>query len=462
MINPELQHSTSLLDRPERAAADVSNVLEVEPNPDVYLDNRNWEATRQELERSSLPLQIIVEEGVLDEGDVLHSTVVGAGRSGKTTLMEQTGQKLELPIIDAGIVFRALAARYMVHGGTETGVDSQIIARVIREVAEAQLVPGRPSENIDQSIIIGDAQLTYGQLDGIPRSVMARLSQEPELHRVAKSLLINQVSNRFILVGGRALNQDFDQALARFYIHREGPTVAEGGKTWHMDSPNDPRIINVLNPEGHSELASELMSVVIARRSEARVSGNEKHSLLGGRLSLVTSEAAKVAEVEEILRNPGKSIEGVDKGELLVPKLLVDEMRIALQAKAESARRKFPGTPLIVESTALYVPELDAQGIPLEVVEFLSKRHPEKLSALLKGDTSAVAFTVAELINSNDSQLVFGATRGSLIQQSRGRGGFGWDGMFKPEDQERTFAEMGVDKSKYSSRALAIRQLNVN
>ena len=57
-------------------------------------------------------------------------------------------------------------------------------------------------------------------------------------------------------------------------------------------------------------------------------------------------------------------------------------------------------------------------------------------------------------------ELAEGRVTGRLVDPPRGRGGFGYDPMFQPDDETRTFAEMAAtEKQALSHRARALRQL---
>ncbi len=53
--------------------------------------------------------------------------------------------------------------------------------------------------------------------------------------------------------------------------------------------------------------------------------------------------------------------------------------------------------------------------------------------------------------------IPLGVARGSITSEERGKGGFGYDTIFVPEDDDRTFAEMPPQgKDAYSARAVAL------
>ena len=58
------------------------------------------------------------------------------------------------------------------------------------------------------------------------------------------------------------------------------------------------------------------------------------------------------------------------------------------------------------------------------------------------------------------SYFVEGRTDGVLAEHPRGTGGFGWDAIFVPDGETRTFAEMsGEEKDRISHRRRAWEKL---
>lgn len=86
----------------------------------------------------------------------------------------------------------------------------------------------------------------------------------------------------------------------------------------------------------------------------------------------------------------------------------------------------------------------------------------DKLLREMNGKTnrSACFKTVVALIIDNKEYLFEGRVDGSIIEQSRGTAGFGYDPVFLPEGFDKTFAEMGEeDKNAISHRGRAMRKL---
>jgi XTP/dITP diphosphohydrolase len=86
----------------------------------------------------------------------------------------------------------------------------------------------------------------------------------------------------------------------------------------------------------------------------------------------------------------------------------------------------------------------------------------DKLLLKLKGqDNRKAKFrTVVSLIWNNKEFLFEGVSEGKIINEQRGKYGFGYDPVFVPDESEKTFAEMTFDeKNKYSHRRKAIDKL---
>ena len=88
----------------------------------------------------------------------------------------------------------------------------------------------------------------------------------------------------------------------------------------------------------------------------------------------------------------------------------------------------------------------------------------EKLLAILENETNRNARfrTVIALIYNSDEYLFEGFVNGRIIDERRGDRGFGYDPVFIPEGETRTFAEMDLkEKNRISHRARAFEKLKV-
>jgi XTP/dITP diphosphohydrolase len=85
-----------------------------------------------------------------------------------------------------------------------------------------------------------------------------------------------------------------------------------------------------------------------------------------------------------------------------------------------------------------------------------------KLLKLMQGKASRKARfrTVIALVLGGDSYQFEGVVEGKILEQPRGKGGFGYDPIFQPDGSELSFAEMSLgEKNKMSHRARAIAKL---
>ena len=77
-----------------------------------------------------------------------------------------------------------------------------------------------------------------------------------------------------------------------------------------------------------------------------------------------------------------------------------------------------------------------------------------------KSERGAQFRTVIALLIGEETQLFEGVVRGTIIEERRGEGGFGYDPIFVPEGYDLTFAQLGSEvKNSISHRAKAVTQL---
>ena len=169
---------------------------------------------------------------------------------------------------------------------------------------------------------------------------------------------------------------------------------------------------------------------------------------------LVTGSEGKAREVQRIL---GAALPHFPVQDL--PEVQAVDLETVVAQKAETAFRIL-GRPVIVEDTGLFVHAWG--GLPGALVRwFLASAGPEGICTMLSGfdDRLAHAQTVVAAF---DGQLrtYSGQVAGRIAPYPRGSNGFGWDSIFIPEHETRTFAEMAdKEKSVYSMRRIAFEQL---
>jgi XTP/dITP diphosphohydrolase len=77
-----------------------------------------------------------------------------------------------------------------------------------------------------------------------------------------------------------------------------------------------------------------------------------------------------------------------------------------------------------------------------------------------KAERTAQFKTVISLLLNNKEHLFTGICKGRITGTPKGEGGFGYDSIFIPDGDDRTFAEMNMEeKNKYSHRKKALAKL---
>ncbi len=175
------------------------------------------------------------------------------------------------------------------------------------------------------------------------------------------------------------------------------------------------------------------------------------------KLIFATSNQNKINEVSRILGN-NLEIEGTS---LEIDEIQsIDPVKVA-EAKAKAYFNQLK-TPLIVEDTSLSFNGLN--GLPGPYINDFSKALSNKgLIDLLSSTDNrrAVAqVTFCLIVDENNIHTFEGKVEGTIANQEKGTNGFGWDPIFIPLGQEKTFAEMqDSEKDNYSMRAKALSLL---
>ena len=131
-----------------------------------------------------------------------------------------------------------------------------------------------------------------------------------------------------------------------------------------------------------------------------------------------------------------------------------------LRAKAREAWRRVE-RPLVVEETGLSLGALG--GFPGPLVKWmLDAVGPEGIAkaGLALGDPRVTAHCAVLYLGSAREVIGEGATQGRLVLPPRGENGFGWDPVFVPEGEQRTYGELSaVEKDRLGHRGRAWRDL---
>jgi XTP/dITP diphosphohydrolase len=172
--------------------------------------------------------------------------------------------------------------------------------------------------------------------------------------------------------------------------------------------------------------------------------------------ALVTGNPGKLAEARRLL-GAGAELQAV---EVDLPEIQSLDLEAILRAKAEEAWRRV-GRPLVVEEAGLGLAAL--HGFPGPLVKWMldavGAAGIARIAAAL-GDTAALARCALLWTDGAASVLACGETAGRLVLPPRGGNGFGWDPVFLPDGETRTFGELaGAEKDAISHRGRAWRAL---
>ena len=170
-------------------------------------------------------------------------------------------------------------------------------------------------------------------------------------------------------------------------------------------------------------------------------------------LVVVTGNKGKAAEIASIT---GWSVEAQNLDIAEIQSLDVEEV-----AKSKAlAAYKIIQRPVVVDDTGMSIEALN--GLPGALVSwFLDTLGPKGILDLLPDivDRRASVCTCVGYADQNGARTFVGKIEGRLSSSLRGENGFGYDPIFIPEGQERTYAEMtSEEKNAISMRKMALME----
>jgi XTP/dITP diphosphohydrolase len=167
-----------------------------------------------------------------------------------------------------------------------------------------------------------------------------------------------------------------------------------------------------------------------------------------------TTNKNKLSEASQIL---GYDLEQIAI-ELLEPQAV--DVEEVVKVKAEDAFHK-TGKIVLVEDTGL---EFSAWGkMPGALIKwFMDEVGNEGLLKMLSSETDrrATAKTAVAFFDGTKSQVFTGSVMGTIPEKICGSDGFGWDPIFVPDGETKSFAEMSdTEKNSISMRKLAFDKM---
>jgi XTP/dITP diphosphohydrolase len=174
-----------------------------------------------------------------------------------------------------------------------------------------------------------------------------------------------------------------------------------------------------------------------------------------------TGNVHKFNEVRSILKPLGLSVAMIRmKGDEIQSESLQE-----IASKSVINAFRCTGLPIFVEDAGLFINALS--GFPGPYAAYVYKTiHNSGILKLMAGieDRQATFQSVIAYLNQTfeEPMCFFGECKGTITTAERteqGKSGFGFDPIFQPDGNGKTFAEMTIaEKNDYSHRAIAIRK----
>jgi dITPase (EC 3.6.1.-) len=161
-------------------------------------------------------------------------------------------------------------------------------------------------------------------------------------------------------------------------------------------------------------------------------------------LSFVTTNEGKFREAQEIALEFGIELEHVPLPYVEIQsERLEDIVKVGAQQAFGMLKR-----PCFVEDSGLFIEALKGFPGPFSSYVFrtLGNEGILKLMKEVENRTAEFKSTIGYCERSTEVFVFSGSTRGMICAEMRGQGGFGYDPIFVPEGEKRTFAELSLQK----------------
>lgn len=171
-------------------------------------------------------------------------------------------------------------------------------------------------------------------------------------------------------------------------------------------------------------------------------------------LTVVTSNEGKYKEYQEKLGDYYSKVEMENVG---YPEIQTDKLEDVVEFALEVLSEK---SPLIIDDSGLFVDSLN--GFPGVYSSYVMKTIGcGGILSLMKDKENRKSKFECVIGYLGKKKKVFkGISRGNITREKRGKGGFGYDPIFRPKESEKTYAEMSSDeKNRISHRGRAMVKL---
>ncbi len=175
-------------------------------------------------------------------------------------------------------------------------------------------------------------------------------------------------------------------------------------------------------------------------------------------LYFITGNMGKLAEIQERVKTLDIKVIQKDLG---YPEIQVETLEEVAEYGIKHIQKHL-NEPFILEDAGLFIDDLD--GFPGVYSKYVF--YTIGLKGILKlmenmTKRSAVFRSVYAYAEPNSKPTLFvGECKGTITIKERGTGGFGYDPIFIPDCESKTFAEMSrEEKNRYSHRGKALDKL---
>ena len=175
---------------------------------------------------------------------------------------------------------------------------------------------------------------------------------------------------------------------------------------------------------------------------------NKLHQLV-----FITGNASKLKEFQELLPNViGKNFD--------LPEIQEIDAEVVIKNKLKEAQKQ-EDCEYIVEDTSLYIDGMN--GLPGPLIKwFLETIEAVGVSKLTEiyGSAGKVVTIIGYINQDGEVRFFKGELEGNIVAP-RGVNGFGWDTIFQPKGENKTFGEMSQEKKNtISMRMEACKKLS--
>lgn len=153
-------------------------------------------------------------------------------------------------------------------------------------------------------------------------------------------------------------------------------------------------------------------------------------------------------------------IEGLD---IDLPEIQSLSAHTIIEYKLQEGLKHYSGNGLVVEDTSVYIDTLNDLPGPL-IKWFLEALGNDGLSELVEKyeDHSARVVSIVGYAKDPDDIHLFEGSQAGQIVKPRGTNGFGWNPIFQPNGNNKTFAEMDdSQRAKFNMRIQAFEKLKL-